>query len=120
MPEHVIFSYDIALPPPSAVAPYRERTGTAMAVNKYDSYILCSFPVNMISGRNLFRSLLLHPASERSGSNGEPVDLVHHPQIALLCSLLTDTDRRGPEVRPFRICLYQLVSLLRSYDRQTN
>ncbi|KAG9316713.1 hypothetical protein JVU11DRAFT_2773 [Chiua virens] len=42
---------------------------------------------------NLFRSLLSYPVSEQTGNNAE----LHNPQIALACSLLTDTSRRGPE-----------------------
>lgn len=74
-----------------------------MAIDKYDSCNFSSLPVNMISGRNLFRSLLSHPVSERAENNGEHAD---HPQIGLACSLLADTDRQGPEVLPFRVFLY--------------
>lgn len=70
-----------------------------MAVDKYDSCNFSGLPANMISGRNLFRSLLSRPASEQTGNDGELVDPVHHPQIGLACALLTDTDRQGPEVR---------------------
>ncbi|KAF8557592.1 hypothetical protein OG21DRAFT_225698 [Imleria badia] len=59
--------------------------------------------------RNLFRSLLLHPANERPGSNGEPVD---HPQIGLLCSLLTDTDRRGPEADELKSRIIMFFGML--------
>lgn len=81
------------------MVPYREHAGTLMAVDKYD---LCSFnslPVNMIAGRNLSRSLLSRPTSERTENDGELVGPAHHPQIGLACSLLTDTNRQGPEVR---------------------
>jgi hypothetical protein len=67
----------------------------------------------MISGRNLFRSLLSRPVSERAEHNGEHVD---HPHIGLACSLLTDTDRQGPEVRPFRGFLYHSLRSLSQAD----
>lgn len=83
------------------MVPDREHAGAPMAVNKYDLCNLTSLAANIISGRNLFRSLLSHPTGEQKGSNGEPVDHVQHPQIGLVCSLLTDTSRQGPEVRLF-------------------
>lgn len=62
---------------------------------------VAAFQSNIILGRSLFRLLLSHPASAQTSNNGELVDLVHHPQIGLACSLLTDTNRQGPEVSRF-------------------
>ncbi|KAI9571100.1 hypothetical protein HD554DRAFT_2169491 [Boletus coccyginus] len=110
--EHAILAHDIAPSPPSAVVPYREHAGTPMAVDKYDSCNFSGLPVNMISGRNLFRSLLSPPASERTRNNGEPVDLVHHPQISLACSLLTNTDRQGPEADELKSRIIMFFGML--------
>ncbi|KAH0827962.1 hypothetical protein J3R83DRAFT_3600 [Lanmaoa asiatica] len=62
--------------------------------------------------RNLFRSLLSHPASKQTGNNGELVDLVHHPQIGLACSLLTDTDRSGPEADELKSRIIMFFGML--------
>ncbi|KAN0091245.1 hypothetical protein V8E55_004811 [Tylopilus felleus] len=63
--------------------------------------------------RSLFRSLLSHhPAVDRPGSNGELVDPVHRPQIGLVCSLLTDFDRQGPEADELKSRIVMFFGML--------
>lgn len=81
-------------------------------VDKYDSCNFSSFPADVILGWGLFRSLLSHVTTELTGNDGERVSAAHH-HIGLACSLLTDTDRQGPEVRPIGLTFHCLVSLQR-------
>ncbi|KAF8444738.1 hypothetical protein L210DRAFT_653390, partial [Boletus edulis BED1] len=62
--------------------------------------------------RNLSRSLLSHSASEQTVHNGELVDPAHCSQIALICSLLIDADRQGPEADELKSRIIMFFGML--------
>ncbi|KAF9237525.1 hypothetical protein BU15DRAFT_75899 [Melanogaster broomeanus] len=62
--------------------------------------------------RVLFRSLLSFPESEQARNAGDPPDFTHVPQLDLACSLLTDTDHRGPEADELKSHIIMFFGML--------
>ncbi|KIK97358.1 hypothetical protein PAXRUDRAFT_824987 [Paxillus rubicundulus Ve08.2h10] len=62
--------------------------------------------------RVLFRSLLSFPEFEQEGNDVKPPDFTHLPQIDLACSLLADTDRKGPEADELKSHIIMFFGML--------
>ncbi|KIJ67886.1 hypothetical protein HYDPIDRAFT_165675 [Hydnomerulius pinastri MD-312] len=62
--------------------------------------------------RILFRPLLSFAEPEQAGNDGKPPDFTHLPQIDLLCKLLTDVDRTGPEADELKSNIIMIFGML--------